>query len=156
MKPVVQFTTAGVWQQVYNEQRSAVVVDERSYIPIPAFELGFLFDSHILAVRALSTTALAHWRFAGNLYQRIQLGTGGAASSLPTVDASNKRIWLNRTILIDFPEYTPEYELNFTCAHWLRDVRLTVWQYIGINSDNITEKLLELETKIDVINEAVT
>jgi|GEM_PF-3332757 len=145
MKQIVEFTDEGNWIQVYEEHRVIQVIDERSYTPIPTFEIGFLFDKHILAVRALSTKAKPHWRFAGNLYQRLQLGAGGTASNLPTVDLTNKGLYLNRVILLDLPQYTSTYELNFTPPHWIEDIRLTFWEYQGINSDNITESLNKLD-----------
>lgn len=153
MKPVVEFTKDGNWQQVYEERRVIQVIDERSYTPIPAFEVGFLFTSHILAVRALSTKAKAHWRFAGNLFQRLQLGAGGTASNLPTVDLTTRAITLNRFMLIDFPRYTPEYEVNFAPPFWIEDIRLTFWEYIGVDSDNISQDLSRIESKIDALNQ---
>lgn len=156
MKPVVEFTVQRNWQLVYDELRQAVIVNAYEFIPIPAFEIGWLFSGHILAIRATSTTAKRRWRYAGSLYQRLQLGSGGAASSLPTVDLDSRRIFLNRTVLIRFSEWTPEYELNFIAPYWLQDIRLTFWEYTGIHSDNITELLVEqkedltrIEGKID-------
>ena len=156
MRYSVEFTKLGNWKQVYNESRVAQRIDDRNYYPLPAFEVGFLFTSHILAVRARSTKAKPHWRFAGNLYQRLQLGTGGSASNLPTVDLSVKGVPLSRAILVDLPRYTYEYELNFITPFWIEDMQLTFWEYVGIDSDNITDSVLlaredleRIEGKID-------
>lgn len=155
-KPVVQFTKEGNWQQVYEERRTCTFISEKIFTPIPAFEIGFLFDSHIIAIRAVSAKAKASWRYAGSLYQRLQLGSGGALSNLPEVDLSTRGILLNRTTLVDLPRYTAEYALVFTPPTWMQEIKITFWQYSGIDSDDVTESLelaredlARIETKID-------
>ncbi len=158
-QPIVDFGSNANWQQVFDESRSAVAVTEKDFIPIPAFELGFLFDSPILAVRTLSTTAKAKWRFAGEMSYRLQLGSGGATSPLPTVTAAKRSLRLNRAELHRFISYTQDYELLVEPAYWLKDLRLTIWQYKGGISDT-TEELIEtlkvdvlrVESKIDSLN----
>lgn len=149
----------GVWTQVFDEHRDALETTSSSHLPIPAFEIGFLIESHILAVRCLSMTAKARWRFSGNLSQRFQIGSGGAASPLPTVTGSRQGLRLNRTELVRFPKLVPAYELLFEPPHWLKDLRLTVWQYIGPESDTTEEMveaarvdLIRIESKIDALN----
>ncbi len=140
-QPVLLLQSQGSWVQVYNEYRAADVVVDRSFTPIPAFELGFLFESHILAVRCLSNSAKPTWRFAGKLDQRFQLGTGGAASPLPVVNASSRTVRLNKSALVQFQHLTSNYQLVFEPAHWLKDVQLTVWEYRGPVSDTTEEKI---------------
>lgn len=155
-QPVLDLTGVGNWSQVYDESRTAVLMAPDAYIPIPAFEVGVLIESPILAVRAFCQSAKPTWRFGGLLIQRFQIGTGGAASPLPLAEASDRALRVNRTQLIVFPKLTANYELLFTCPYWFPDCRLTVWEYSGVNSDT-TEKLLELiqidlntiEVKID-------
>ena len=150
-KPVVEFTKEGSWQQVYEERRTCIFITDKVFTPIPAFEIGFLFDTHIIAIRAISTRAKSTWRYAGSLHQRLQLGSGGTASSLPTVDLSNKGILLNRTTLIDLPAYTAEYALVFQPPTWMQDIRVTFWQYLGINSDNVTQSLAAIDQDLERI-----
>lgn len=159
MKPVVNFSAEKNWQMVYDEVRSAMIVNAYEFVPIPAFEIGWLFSGHILVVQASSITAKRHWRYAGSLYQRLKLGSGGALSPLPTVDLDTRRIFFNRVGLVRFSRWTSEYELNFVPPYWLKDIRLTFWEYTGIDSDNVTQALevqkddLErIEGKIDALN----
>jgi len=155
-KPVVAFTTEGNWTAVYNESRAAVEVMPNTFTPIPAFEIGFLFTEHILAIRAFSNSAKPTWKYAGSIYQRLQLGAGGALSNLPEVDLSNRGVYLRRTILLDFPRYTAEFGLVFVPPPWMRNLQLTLWQYSGIDSDNVFEllqtakaDLVRIESKVD-------
>lgn len=158
-QPLVDLQTAGNWRQIYDESRTAQAITEKVFAPLSAFEVGFLFESHILAVRTLSTTAKAHWRFAGTLSQRFQIGTGGSASPLPTVTAAERAMRLNRTALVRFEQLTSNYELVLAPPYWLRDLRLTIWEYTGSSSDT-TERLIEtiatdlerIESKIDAVS----
>lgn len=158
-EPLLDLQGQGVWTQVFDELREATKLSETFYAPIPAFEIGFSFEAHILAIRCLSQTAKANWRFAGNLSQRLQINTGGTASPLPTVTAEQIALRLNRAKLVRFPRLTAAYELLFEPPHWLKDLRLTVWQYTGTESDTTEEMvdaarvdLIRIEHKIDSLN----
>lgn len=150
---VLNLQSQGSWVQVYNESRAASVVVDSSFTPIPAIELGFLFIAHILAVRCLSNSAKPNWRFGGILSQRFQLGTGGAASPLPVVNASSRTVRLNFGALVQFQHLTTNYQLVFEPAHWLKDVQLTVWEYRGRASDTTEEKIDLLLNATDRIEE---
>lgn len=158
-QPILDLQGQGVWTQVFDEHREAVSTTSSSHLPIPAFEIGFLLESHILAARCLSMTAKAHWRFAGILSQRFQIGTGGGVSPLPTVTGSKQSLRLKRTELVRLPKLVSAYELLFEPPHWLKDLRLTVWEYNGMESDALYElveaarvDLIRIEHKIDSLN----
>ncbi len=140
-QPVVNFTIEGNWTAVYNESRAAVQTAPNIFIPIPAFEIGFLFNKHILAIKAFSNNAKPTWKYAGSIYQRLQLGAGGALSDLPEVDLSSRGVYLRRTMLLDFPRYTPEYGLIFVPPSWMLNLQITLWQYSGVHSDNVIDEL---------------
>ena len=155
-KPVVNFTQEGNWTAVYTESRAAVEATPGVFKPIPAFEIGFLFNEHILAIRAFSSNAKPTWKYAGSIYQRLQLGAGGALSNLPEVDLSNRGVYLRRTTLLEFPRYTPEFGLVFVAPPWMLSLQLTLWQYSGVDSDDVTEllqtakaDLVRIEAKVD-------
>lgn len=144
-EPVLQLTGQGNWFQIYDESRTAVAATPQgAYYSIPAFEIPFTLERHVLAVRCLSPTAKSTWRFAGTFSQRFQVGTGGTASPLPVVDATSVGLRLNRTKLIVFKKYTTNYQLLFENVRWLKDLRLTIWEYRGIESDSTEDLIREL------------
>lgn len=155
-QPLLDFGNQANWLLVYEERRDAAYLDEQQFTPLPAFELPFLFDKPILACKAFSQGAKPTWRFAGTLTQRFQLGSGGVGTTLPIAEASRRGLKLGRTELCVFTQYTQHYELLLECPYWLDNLRLTIWEYVGPNSDS-TEALLELaridlfrmESKID-------
>ena len=140
-QPVLNLQSQGNWVNVYSEDRTARQVTDTNFAPIPAFEIGFLFEAHILAVRCLSDSAKPTWRFAGILNQAFQIGTGGGVSPLPVVSGSSQTMRLNRSSLVQFERLTSNYQLVFEPAYWLKDIRLTVWEYRGLVSDTTEEKI---------------
>lgn len=149
-EPVLELTRKGSWNQIYNEAREAVqATPEGGFYPIPAFEVPFLFERNVLAVRCFSRTAKAHWKLAGYLVQRIRIGTGGTASPLPSVDSHRVYMRLNRTALVVFKRLSPTYELVLENATWLKDLQVTIWEYQGSQSDT-TEDLIQT-LKIDIL-----
>jgi len=144
------------WLQWYDESRQAQTYPDGTYQALPAFEIPVLFDRRILAVKNFSTTAKATWRFAGNLIQRFQLGSGGTTSTLPIVEATRKPLLVNRTELHIFPLLAPQYELVHEVPLWYQHMRLTIWEYIGPEADSTEDLILlsnsaltRIETKLD-------
>lgn len=135
--------------QVYDVLREVQPAGNGYSMPIPAFEIPFLFSRPVLAVKAFSQSARSYWKHGGTLTQRIQLGSGGSASTLPIVENNRRSLRLGRTELCYFPMIASQYELLLECPHWLDDVRVTIWEYVGpITTEQ--KQLLEL-VRIDVL-----
>jgi len=141
------------WKFVFDQERVSQNSPSGGTFAIPAFELPNTFTEHILSVRVTSKSAQPHWRFAGNLYQRVSLGL-----RIPSADATTIKMPLNRPTLIVFPRFN-KYQLNFVAAYWLTHIRLTIWKYIGPEDDvletmikNLQNDVSRLEEKIDDIS----
>jgi hypothetical protein len=155
---ILDLTSQSNWLQVYDELREVERVSSIAYKPLPPFAIPFLFDKRILSVKVISLTAKPYWRYAGTLTQSFQIGSGGTNTLLPVADFSRKKLNLNRTELVIFPQYTSNYELVFKAPYWLLDLRLTIWEYTGPESDS-TEQLVSLtredlarvEAKVDAL-----
>lgn len=133
----LELTTQRNWQQIYSENRNAVPVDELSYIPIPAFEVGVTLDTPVVAIRVASNKARGWWKSGGHLFQRFQLGTIGAVNPLPQVDSAQIWVPLNRVKLVRFDLWTPEYSLVYLTPHWFEHVQCQIWAYTGpVNDSN--------------------
>ena len=130
--PILQLGVEANWNLVYEELRERKKGGiSGTYVPIPAFEIPFLFTSRTIVVRPLSTKGRPTWRFAGTLAQRFQVGSGGSASTLPTVDADVYRLRLNRTKIITFEQFKDDYQIVFEPFYWMKDIQLSIWQYEG-------------------------
>ena len=149
--PILDLSNQSYWNQVYEEFKEAKeITPGGAYYAIPAFEIPFLFSSNVIIVRPLSVKAKSTWRFAGVLAQKFQVGTGGTASTLPTVDADTLSLRLNRNKLVIFNNFKSDYELVFEPFYWMRDIRLTVWEYTG-PEETLRNAIERIEFKVDNI-----
>lgn len=144
------------WEQVYDESRLAEVASPAGgFFPIPAFEIPLDFNQNIIAVRCLSTTAKATWRFAGALVQRISIPIAGNNS--PPVETLVLKMRVNRTRLITLPTYTTNYELVLEPPVWFKSLRLTVWSYLGDVGDSTELLINDVWEDVQLIkNEIIT
>lgn len=148
--PILDLGVESSWTLVYEEFRERKKASiQGTYIPIPAFEVPFLFTSRTILIRPLSKKAKSTWRFAGYLAQRFQAGSGGGASSLPTVDADVYRLRLNRTKLITFEEYKSNYAIIFEPFYWMKDIELKIWEYTG-PVRTLRDSVEEIRSKVDM------
>ena len=133
----------GFYQGSFETQRSP---GNTTVIPIPEIIIPGSLSNHILAVSASSNTAKPHWRFAGFLNQRIELGLAAVGS--PDTDAAKHKAWLDRLTLVIFPRLTPTYSLSFETPKWIQDIDLTIFKYVGPESDstdNLVNQIINVE-----------
>lgn len=149
MEFVLDLNNSQNWKLAFNQEQVAKKTATGLFLAIPAFEVAPL-NQHILAVLCTSKSAKSHWRYAGNLYQRINLGLG-----LPIADATTIKIPLNRVTLIKLPHYSSEYELNFVAAYWLTSLKLTIWKYTGEDKIAIESMLEKMQVDISRIEARV-
>jgi len=150
-QPIVQFGSQSNWSQVYAESREVEYIAPGKFLPLPRFELGTLFDSKYLAISAYSSKAKATWRYAGYVAQVCRIGSGGVASPFPAIDTLVEKVYLGRARLLSYPGFTSNYALVFVPPYWLEDLTIRVYEYSGIVSDSITEKLSSLERSINAL-----
>ncbi len=122
----------GFYQGSFQSQRSP---GNATVIPIPEIVIPCSLNNHILAVSTSSSTAKPNWRFAGFLNQRLELGLAAPIGN-PDTDAAKHKAWLNRLTLVIFPRLTPTYFLSFETPKWIQDINLTIFQYVGPESDS--------------------
>ena len=156
-EPILDLLNQDNWNQAYDESRIAQPATEAGgYYPIAVFEIPIVFQSRVLAVRCLSSTAKSSWRFAGNLKPQVAAPIAGINS--PPVEIASIYLQLNRTRLVVLHPYATNYNLVLENAPWLKDLRLTIWEYTGAIEDTTEEligvariDILRVESKIDNI-----
>jgi hypothetical protein len=137
----LQIDNPNSWNQVYDEARIAIQSPgQTSYSPIPAFEVPYLFASHVVVVRCLCTIPVGkRWRFAGNLKYQFTAPITGVNS--PPITAIEIPLKLNRTKLVKFPKVASNYQLTISDATWLTNLRVTIWEYLP-PVENYTDNLI--------------
>lgn len=147
-EPILDLLNPDNWNQIYQEERTAQPATEAGgYYPIPIFEIPFVLQSRVLAVQCFSSTAKPTWRFAGNLKPQVAAPIAGINS--PSLEISSIYLQLNRTRLVVLQPYAGSYNLVLENAPWLKDLRVTIWEYIG-GIEDTTEELIGI-TRIDVL-----
>lgn len=113
--------------------------DGRYYIPI--IDLQGNFQARFIAVSIVVNSSFSNWRNGGNLYQTFNLGIN------PNFRAIYKAINLliNKTTIVEIPLLsTTSYRLVYEPPTWFLDVRVRVWEYIGIiQEDDISDGFQE-------------
>lgn len=146
--PVVQFGVNSNWTQVYSETKQVQFVPDGGYQQFPPFELGVLLETPVIAVHAELEGARPTWRFAGHLYQRFAIGSGGAGSPLPYVDAATVAVPLNRPKLVAFTQWRPEYSLVLVPPFWLETLTFRVFAYTGPISDQTHDLIVAINQRL--------
>jgi hypothetical protein len=147
----LELTTQSNWTQIYSESRNAVYVSELAYTPIPAFEVGINLDTPVVVIRATSRTARGWWKSAGRLYQRFQTGTIGAVNPLPVADSADVFVPLNRSKLIQFKLWQPEYSLVYLCPDYFDHVAVAIWAYTGPVVETTLARFDSVDADLDQI-----
>lgn len=138
-------TAPGVWEQVYDGNIAAQQPGPGIFLPIPRITIPLILHERVIVVGTSSVDFRPNWRFSGILSQRLvipALGTG-------LVDGHKQTLRLNALSLIVLPVLTPDYRLDYDVFHWIRDISLSVWRYMGPEQDALAE-LIET-VKVDVI-----
>ena len=147
-EPILNLLDPASWNQVYTEARTAVqATPQGAYIPIPAFEVPITMHSRVFVIKAICINTKPRWRFAGNLKPRVAAPIAGINSS--PVEVASFYIQLNRTKLIVLPAFVTDYNLVLETATWLKDLSITIWEYVGAVEDT-TEELIGV-TRVDIL-----
>lgn len=149
--------TAGNWRLVYSQTHQGDPAKRRIRAPmIEVIELPVTIPGRILAVGASYIGAPPSWYTAGFFYQEVGGVTlddtlvfpGVSGGSGAVLDASKRRIILNAIELHIFERVATEHRYRFEAMAWIPRITLTVWEYIGPETDS-TEDLIQA-TRIDL------
>ena len=138
------YDVASEWKQVINVKRTAVQRDGK-YLPIGAIEPDVLLTHSTIGLIVTSDSANPNWYRAGSLFQAylVPFGTAGAAQG------ERVRVTLNRYTIHRFTVFpsieSNQYVLSYVPENYFRDVRLQVWEYIGVNQGATLDSLQALQ-----------
>jgi hypothetical protein len=150
---VVQLSNTNNWELLYNTNISAVQLPKTTggfkLVPIPPIIPPLIVESYILAVSI--TTDIpenAIWKFAGNIYQKINTGlvVGGSQDA---VSSRRRALLLDRITLILWERISAPYSLEIVVPKWFPRAGINIWQYIG---EDTTEEKIFLQEEFGNIN----
>ncbi len=128
----LEFGNSSNWNLIYSASKVAedtsTTIQQR-FRAIDPFSVPFLLDTPIVAVFASSETNPGYWRFAGNIFQKVQ--TGITVGGTPDSYLKQERIWLDEITIRSFATQPQTYELEFRVPYWLREITVQVFAYTG-------------------------
>ncbi len=131
------------WQQVYSESREGYPLSETSYYPIPSYNVPLIFDSFLLMVGTSSQYARAHWKLGCWLTQTVDV----PLADFDEIRLKKYFVPINDATLIRLDAIAPQYRLKVDIPWWMRELRLTIYEYQGVLSDS-TEDLVRSEAEL--------
>lgn len=152
-KPILNLSDSSKWQSLWFGSFIALGLPDKPgyHYPLDPILVPVLLETRIIAITATSTTARPKWTYAGKARQKIQTGitVGGVVDAAAV---SVKKLSLDKLNLLVFPSLTPTYALEIEPIWWLERIELSVWTYVGVDSDTVTEQLNRIELGVENIN----
>lgn len=137
--PIYDLNNSQNWQFAYSEQKTAQQTHNGYYFPIPEFQLPTLFESPVLLVEVDCPEAKPWWWLGGTARLSID-GPGVVADEVFLI---RRRLPVNRPAIIQFPQVLPQYNLSVSIVPWLRQVTLSVYEFVGPIADSTEQLLIE-------------
>ncbi|MGB3641148.1 MAG: hypothetical protein WBA39_26745 [Rivularia sp. (in: cyanobacteria)] len=156
--PASDLNNAQNWQLVYQEYKQAKPATPKGgYLPLPGFKVPITLSARTVIARTVSNIpAGKRWRWAGKLRAYQDYPNEGVASQPSEIAAHS--LYLNSSKLVIFPDYATNYQLVLNDAFWLRDMQLSIYEFVGDfqthRTDLLNQLLLDTEqikSKIDAL-----
>jgi hypothetical protein len=147
-QPVLDLQNSQKWGLVWGASFVAAKDAKGNNIEIPPIAVPVRIESSIVAVFASSPTGRQSWKIAGTVARRIRAGVSGTDGA-DVVSNDARLIRLNQFTLFRFVRLTTDYELTISPKWWLPDISVSVYEYIGIDSDTTTEALAEIRDLLE-------
>lgn len=135
------------WRLLYQHQFTTQPISARERSLIPDTVLPVQAESRILAVKTFSQYAKSTWKKSGSLTPLVDSGVAGIGH----LALSRYQLPCNGARLLIFPKFSTTYQLKFSCPWWFSEIALTVYEYIGTESDSTEDLIRELTTQVQLL-----
>lgn len=139
------FTNGNNWSLFWEEQATGppVVNALERFHPIGTMKPFQTFSSPIIKIHAKNPEAPNNWRFAGRYFVKMFAGSLPSGGTPETVINWGK-FYLNEAKIIELKPWTTDYSIEFEIPYWHRKMEITMWEYIGPNTNTVHRKLDDL------------
>lgn len=135
------------WRLLYQHQFTTQQTAPRERSLIPDTVLPVQAESRVLAVKTFSQFAKSTWRSGGSLTPLLNSGV----ADLGQLSLSRYQLPCNGARLLIFPKFSTTYQLRFSCPWWFDEIALTIYEYIGTESNSTEELIRELQTQVQLL-----
>jgi hypothetical protein len=131
----IETTNPENWELRIVAIKNAVLIGDKSHIPIGNFDVGLDFTSPFLLVEAENSSKKSTWKYAGTIRPLYFVGSTKVCSL-------GVGLRLGKTQLIVFKDIvsTP-YSLQFDTPDWFKNLVLKIWEYRGATGNVLIEGL---------------
>lgn len=139
------FTNGNNWQLFWEDQRIAQQVSStlNRFYPIGIMKPFNTFQQPIIKVHAKNPEGKPTWRLAGLYFIKIFAGSV-VSGGIPETVIKVGKFYLEQAEIIFVPPYSPDFSIEFQIPFWHRKMQITMWEYIGPNTNTIERKLDDL------------
>ena len=138
--------TSSDWRQIILTSKTASTDAKGKAVPLNSAIFPQLLNARAIAVQVRAGNSRPHWTAGG------WIGRHYSYPGKPVTD-SNFFLKLDEINLIKFDdEQTGKYRLIYYPRNYFTSYRLTVWQYIGQQSNPTDEQLQEIKAAISTID----
>ncbi len=140
-----QFTDSSEWSLFWSETYNGdpVIGALTRYYPIGRVGPGITLSSNIFAVWCYNDQAEANWRFGARYFAKMRTGitvNGGTPDTVLKVG----KVYLDQIEIIELPDYSTTFGIEFDVPYWHRNFQLKIWEYTGNNQNTVHRKLDDL------------
>ncbi|BAY10632.1 hypothetical protein [Calothrix sp. NIES-2098] len=115
------------------------------YAKLTELFIPITFNKPIILINITTTVPIGKiWRYAGRCRQILPTALGDAI-------AFNKSLFLGKRNILFFADNAVDYQISYLAPSWFIDLGITVYQYDGIDTTDLDNKLSSIELKIDAL-----
>jgi hypothetical protein len=148
MYPILKLGNSANWEMLFEASYQALphpLLPE--LLPLDPIAIPVQFTSRIIAIQAGTLEGKPTWVNVGSILRKYY--TGISSSPAPdSIVAEWNRLYFNRLNLFRFEQLSANYALEIKPKPWIPDLTIKIWGYTGIDTDNITKKLAQIESAI--------
>lgn len=140
-----EFTNGNNWSLFWSQSVTAnpVVSTLERFYPIGTMKPPTTFSSQIIKVHGANPEARENWRYAGRYF--IKMFAGSVVSGgVPETVVKVGKFYLDQAEIIEIPPWSPTFSIEFNIPFWHRKMQITMWEYIGPNTNTVHRKLDDL------------
>ena len=139
------FTNGNNWSLFWNQSVTAdpVISSLQRFHPIGTMKPPTTFNSPIIKVHAGNLEAPDNWRYAGRYFVKIFAGSI-VSGGVPETVVKWGKFYLDEAKIIQIPPWSNDFSIEFEIPYWHRKMEITMWEYIGPNTNTVHQKLDDL------------
>lgn len=148
---LIFFDNTEDWSLATQQTRTANLIGENAYEPIPAFSLGLELNTDYVAIIATTNSGRPTWQFAGDINQVYGFPVAPGNPLIGNIQPVRTRIFLNKLTLVETNRVsTDSFDLRYQPPYWFKDCTIRVYLYTGDKLNFVEDSLFQIGNALGV------